>query len=78
MEYKSYTDCFKERVKQDPDWVLYRFLTYEKETDSWQFQDITVRDLYQKSMDLAYTMRKRGIRHGDRVVIFSMQDYSTL
>ena len=78
MEYKSYTDCFKERVKQDPDWVLYRFLTYEKETDSWQFQDITVRDLYQKSMNLAYTMRKRGIRHGDRVVIFSMQDYSTL
>lgn len=78
MKNLSYTDYFKERVKRDPDWVLYRFLTYEKDTDDWHSQDITVRDLYQKSMDLAYTMRKRGIRQGDRVVIFSMQDYTTL
>lgn len=78
MKNLSYTDYFKERVRKDPDWVLYRFLTYEKETDSWSSQDITVRALYQKAMDMAYTLRKRGIRQGDRVVIFSMQDYTTL
>ena len=78
MKNLSFTDYFKERVRTDPDWVLYRFLTYEKDTDSWQTQDITVRALYQKAMDLAYTMRTKGIRRGDRVVIFSMQDYTTL
>ena len=40
-------------------------------------QNITMRALYHKSLEIAYMLRKKGLRPGDRAVIFSMQDYGT-
>lgn len=40
-------------------------------------QNITMRSLYHKSLEIAYALRKKGLRPGDRAVIFSMQDYGT-
>lgn len=72
----SIIDVLEERAAENPEHVLYRFLNYQN--NSWSMQSITLQALYGKSLETAYMLRKKGLRPGDRAVIFSMQDYGTI
>ena len=60
----------------DPDRLVFNFLDCNKEP--FGVQQINMRQLYNKSRDMAATLRRRGARKGDRAVIFSMQDAGTI
>ena len=75
MQYQSFTEAYIKHVKEEPDHIIFRFLEYK---NGWQAQDITVRHLFKKSLEMAYALKKNRIHKGDRVVIFSMQDYPTI
>lgn len=65
------------RAKKTPDFVLYRFLTYD-EDDRCTMEDHTIRETYETALSLAYTLKKKGLKKGDRAIILSMQDYGTI
>ena len=71
----SLIDILSAQTEKSPERVIYRFLEYKN--GDWESQDITLRSLYHKSLEIAYALRKKGLRPGDRAVIFSMQDYGT-
>ena len=71
----SLIDILSARAEKSPERVIYRFLEYKN--GKWEMQNITMRSLYHKSLEIAYALRKKGLRPGDRAVIFSMQDYGT-
>jgi len=60
----------------DPERVVFNFLDCSKEP--FGMQQITIRQLYNKSRDMAATLKSRGARKGDRAIIFSMQDAGTI
>ena len=72
----SLIDVLEKRVAENPDHILYRFLDYRN--GNWRMQNITLQALYQKSLETAYMLRKKGLTPGDRAVIFSMQDFGTI
>ena len=72
----SLIDILTERTEENPDRIIYRFLDYQK--DKWHIQKITMREVYQKSLETAYALRQKGLKPGDRAVIFSMQDFGTI
>ena len=71
----SLIDILSAQTEKAPERVIYRFLEYKN--GEWDMQNITMRALYHKSLEIAYMLRKKGLRPGDRAVIFSMQDYGT-
>ena len=71
----SLIDILSAQTEKSPKRVIYRFLEYKN--GEWEMQNITMRSLYHKSLEIAYALRKKGLRPGDRAVIFSMQDYGT-
>lgn len=72
----SMIDILTERYTQDPDRIIYRFLDYQD--GIWKSQDITMAQLYVKSLSMAHTLKRKGLRKGDRAIIFSMQDFGTI
>ncbi len=78
MDKKFFTDYLSEHMEKNPEHVVFRFLNYREETDDWEFQDITFRMLGRKALEMAYALKKQGVGRGDRVIIFSMQDFNTI
>lgn len=72
----SLIDIFQKFVEEDPGRILYRFLDYKN--GKWQMQNITQGETWHKSLEMAHMLRRKGLRPGDRAVIFSMQDFGTI
>ena len=70
----SLIDILSAQTEKSPERVIY---VSGIQNGDWEMQDITMRSLYHKSLEIAYALRKKGLRPGDRTVIFSMQDYGT-
>ena len=63
-------------VKSNPERCVFNFLDCSKEP--FGMQQVSVRQLYDKSRDIAATLKKKGAKRGDRAIIFSMQDVGTV
>ncbi|MCL1969954.1 MAG: thioester reductase domain-containing protein [Candidatus Bathyarchaeota archaeon] len=63
-------------AKNDPERCVFNFLDYSKEP--FGMQPISVKQLYDKSRDIAATLKRKGAKKGDRAIIFSMQDAGTV
>lgn len=63
-------------VESSPERCVFNFLDCSREP--FGMQQISVKQLYEKSCDMAATLRKRGAKKGDRAIIFSMQDAGTV
>ncbi|MCC8141395.1 MAG: thioester reductase domain-containing protein [Lachnospiraceae bacterium] len=75
---KTVTDYLAEQAKESPDHVLLTFIDYDERAQKWVLHDHTVEETYHRSLEIAYMLRRRGLRPGDRAIIFSMQDYGTM
>ncbi len=75
---KTVTDYLAEQVREEPDHVLLCFIDYDEKEQKWVREDHTVSETYQRSLEIAYMLRKKGLKAGDRAIIFSMQDYGTM
>lgn len=53
----SLIDILSAQTEKAPERVIYRFLEYKN--GDWEMQDITMRSLYHKSLEIAYALRKR-------------------
>ena len=60
----SLIDILSAQTEKSPERVIYRFLEYKN--GKWEMQNITMRSLYHKSLEIAYALRKKGLRPGDR------------
>jgi acyl-CoA synthetase (AMP-forming)/AMP-acid ligase II len=63
-------------VKRNPDRCVFNFLDCSREP--FGVQQISVKQLYDKSRDMAATLKKKGAKKDDRAIIFSMQDAGTV
>ncbi len=66
----------KQRYQNQPDFVLYRFV--DVKGNDFHFKDCTIRMIYEKSLEIALALKDKGLKKGDRAVIFSMQDFGTV
>lgn len=73
---KNLVDILIERNKTQPERVIYKFLDFKGE--DCDIQSHTIRELYVKSLEMCYALKSKGLRKGDRAVIFSMQDWGTI
>ncbi|MCL2134331.1 MAG: thioester reductase domain-containing protein [Candidatus Bathyarchaeota archaeon] len=73
---ESILDYLYMGIKSNPERCVYNFLDCSK--DPLGTQQISVKQLYQKSRDIALTLRNKGAKNGDRAIIFSMQDAGTI
>ena len=73
---RNLIDILQERAKTQPDRKIYRFLTYQGE--DCQIEEHTIREVYEKALAMAHALQNKGLRKGDRAVIFSMQDFGTI
>ncbi len=64
------------RLTTQPDFVLYRFADYKD--GEFKFQDCSIKQIYKKSLEMANALKEKGVRKGDRAIIFSMQDFGTV
>lgn len=53
----SLIDILSARAEKSPERVIYRFLEYKN--GKWEMQNITMRSLYHKSLEIAYALRKK-------------------
>ena len=51
----SLIDILSARAEKSPERVIYRFLEYKN--GKWEMQNITMRSLYHKSLEIAYALR---------------------
>ncbi|MCL2643088.1 MAG: thioester reductase domain-containing protein [Candidatus Bathyarchaeota archaeon] len=63
-------------VESNPERCVFNFLDCSKEP--FGMQPVSMRQLYDKSRDMAATLKKKGAKKGDRAIIFSMQDGGTV
>ncbi|MDR0493766.1 MAG: thioester reductase domain-containing protein [Nitrososphaerota archaeon] len=63
-------------VANYPDRCVFNFLDCSQEP--FGMQKISMKQLYDKSCDMAWTLKKKGAKKGDRAIIFSMQDAGTI
>ncbi len=75
---KTVVDYLAEQAKADPDHVLLCFIDYDEKAKKWVREDHTVAETYHRSLEIAYMLRRRGLRPGDRAIILSMQDHGTM
>ncbi|MCD8299971.1 MAG: thioester reductase domain-containing protein [Clostridiales bacterium] len=75
---KTVTDYLRDQALAVPDHILYRFVDYNDEAQKWVLENHTVSETYYKSLEVAYMLRKKGVRPGERAVILSMQDHGTV
>ncbi len=69
---------FKERATTAPELTPFRFIDYDDEAQKWVIEPHTFKEAYHKSLEIAYMLRRKGIKPGDRAIIFSMQDFGTM
>ncbi|MCR5666986.1 MAG: thioester reductase domain-containing protein [Eubacterium sp.] len=69
-------ELLEKHAKEDPNLVIYRFVDYEN--GEFHFQDCTNRLIFRKSLEMAHELKRKGLKKGDRAVIFSMQDFGTV
>lgn len=74
---KNIIQILQRRYRTQPERVLYRFLHYNN-AEECTFEDHTIQEIYEKSLQMAYTLKSKGLQKGDRAVIFSMQDFGTI
>lgn len=77
-QMKTLIDFLHEKATTEGDWTLYRFVDFDDDREQWTLEDHTISEVYHKSLEVAYMLRKKGLRPGDRAVIFSMQDFGTV
>ena len=77
-QIKTLIDFLQEKAASDGNWALYRFVDFDDSREEWTLEDHTIGELYRKALEIAYMLRKKGLRPGDRAVIFSMQDFGTV
>lgn len=70
--------AFQEQIRVNPDYDPFRFVDYDDDAQRWIVESHTYREAYNRSLEIAYMLRKKGIRPGDRAIIFSMQDFGTM
>lgn len=75
-KYQNLVDVLIERYKTQPERVIFKFLDYKGEDCS--IESHTIRELYVKSLEMCYALKSKGLRKGDRAIIFSMQDWGTI
>ncbi|MCD8364678.1 MAG: thioester reductase domain-containing protein [Clostridiales bacterium] len=79
MDYiPTLIDTMKKQAAAHPDHILFRFADFDENTDTWVLEDHTYREIYCKSLEMAYMLRKKGLRPGDRAIILCMQDFGTI
>ncbi len=71
-------DTLKERAKTYADNVFFRFVDYDDAKETWVFEEHTYKETYHRSLEIAYMLKKKGLKSGDRAIIFSMQDFGTV
>lgn len=76
-ETKNIISILQQRYHSQPGRVLYRFLDYDSE-GRCSIEDHTIQEIYEKSLQMAFTLKSKGLQKGDRAVIFSMQDFGTI
>ncbi len=76
--FKTIPDYLIEQAQAEPRHVLMDFIDYDDKKQQWIHEKHTVSELYHRSLSMAYTLRQKGVRPGDRVIIFSMQDFGTV
>ncbi|HIZ08681.1 MAG TPA: thioester reductase domain-containing protein [Candidatus Eubacterium avistercoris] len=76
-ETKNIISILQQRYHSQPGRVLYRFLDYNSE-GRCSIEDHTIQEIYEKSLQMAFTLKSKGLQKGDRAVIFSMQDFGTI
>ena len=65
---KNLIDILLERAKTQPDRKIYRFLTYR--SGDCHMEEHTIREVYVKSLEMAHALQNKGLRKGDRAIIF--------
>lgn len=73
---KTLIEILRDGALRHPDRTIYHFL--DESGGAWTSEDITLGDVYQKTLEMAHMLKKKGLRPGDRAVIFCMQDYGTI
>ena len=73
---KNLVDILIERNKTQPERIIYKFLDFKGE--ECDIQSHTIRELYVKSLEMCHALKSKGLKKGDRAVIFSMQDWGTI
>ncbi|MDR2708189.1 MAG: AMP-binding protein, partial [Nitrososphaerota archaeon] len=73
---ESILDYLYSGAKRNPERCIFNFLDCNKEP--FDMQPISARQLYDKSRDIAATLKRKGAKKGDRAIIFSMQDAGTI
>ncbi len=68
----------QEKVQTSSDQVLFSFADFDEEIGKWILKNHTIGELYHKALETAHTLRRKGVRPGDRALIFSMQDFGTV
>ncbi len=73
---ESILDYVYTGAKNNPDRCVFNFLDCSKEP--FGMQEVSMKQLYDKSCDMAATLKKKGAKKGDRAIVFSMQDAGTI
>lgn len=73
---KNLVEILQERYKTQPERVIYKFMDFKGEECS--IESHTIRELYVKSLEMCHALKSKGLRKGDRAIIFSMQDWGTI
>ncbi len=76
--FTTVVDELKRYAREDPDHVLYTFIDFDESAGRWVREDHTAGETYDQALAMAYMLRRRRVRPGERAVIFSMQDYGTI
>ncbi|MCD7922400.1 MAG: thioester reductase domain-containing protein [Clostridiales bacterium] len=71
-------DYLKDKAAVAPDHRVFHFVDYDDEAQAWIQERHTFQEAWNKALEIAYMLRKKGLRPGDRAVIFSMQDFGTM
>ncbi|MCC8028621.1 MAG: thioester reductase domain-containing protein [Lachnospiraceae bacterium] len=71
-------DYLKDKAADASDRAVFRFVDYDDNTQTWLQEKHTFSEAWHRALEVAYMLRKKGLRPGDRAVIFSMQDFGTM
>ncbi len=78
MAYKTLIDVLKEKSVTYADRTFFRFVDYDDDAGCWIKEEHTYKETYHRALEIAYLLRKKGLKPGDRAIIFSMQDFGTV
>ena len=73
---KSILELLYENAETNPNRKIYNFL--DCDTDPLKAETITNELLISKSRDMAWALKEKGAKKGDRAIILCMQDAGTI